>query len=311
MQYLLLVASIWLGTLNSIVTKGVRAEGLVRTMLVNVITFAIAFAAIFLMGLPNLKWNSELPWLLVVGNAASILFSQIALLKAIEYGGMALSTLFYSCGFVVSTTWGCIYYKEPVNAFHIIGFILVLVSLIMVVGKKEKGAFNLKWLLCALAGLVFSGTIGITQKLFTSGDAGDSLDLFLCAVFAAIVAISAVLCGLFWLLKKVKPGVRPETVAQGSAEEDAKNVSRRKVLTVICTVALGVILGVYNKLNTYLAGALPSILVFPILNGGVIAVTAAVSALLFKEKLRVLQIVGIAVCIAAIALIGYGQYIAG
>lgn len=302
MDYLFLVVGVLAGTMKSVVTRCIRADGFLRTMLVNAATFFVAFVVIFLSGFSDLRQGIRLPWPIVIGNALSIFFSQIALLKAIEYGGMALSTLFYSCGFVISTAWGCVRYAERLNAFHVIGVIAVVASLALVVKREPGRPFRFRWLIFAVCGMIFSGFIGITQKLFVTDYAAISLNVFLCAVFAVNFVISGILCAIFFFAKNRRTDL-------GDGEEKRRICIGRK--SVICTIALGLILGIGNKLNTYLAGALPSVIVFPVLNGGTIVLSAIVSAIVFKEKLAVIQKIGIAVCVFAILCIACGQYAAG
>ena len=70
------------------------------------------------------------------------------------------------------------------------------------------------------------------------------------------------------------------------------------------------VLSQVNKTNTYLSGVLPSVLVFPITNGGVILATTLLSVLFFKEKLSLLQKIGLVIGILGIFSITIGKAIA-
>lgn len=48
-----------------------------------------------------------------------------------------------------------------------------------------------------------------------------------------------------------------------------------------------------HSLNLYISGVLPSIVFFPVVNSGLILMTAAVSVVVFHEKLKAKQIVGL------------------
>ena len=64
----------------------------------------------------------------------------------------------------------------------------------------------------------------------------------------------------------------------------------RQTAKQLCSIAvLGGALGGNNLINTHLSGVLPSVITFPIINGGVILVTTIMSKLFFKEKLSLLQ----------------------
>ena len=55
----------------------------------------------------------------------------------------------------------------------------------------------------------------------------------------------------------------------------------------------GAALGMIHSLNLYLSGALPSIVFFPVVNGGLILMTAMVSVVVFHERLKAKQIAGL------------------
>ena len=66
----------------------------------------------------------------------------------------------------------------------------------------------------------------------------------------------------------------------------------------------GVIIGAVNLINLYLSAKLPSIVLFPILNGGVIVLSGLAALLIFKENLSRSEYAGIAIGTLAICLLG-------
>ena len=295
MKWLLLFVSVFLGSTKSILSKRVNndAKGLKKTMLANVGLFFFAFCFIAVFAIFSLdKWS--LPWGLTIAYAVCVLLSQISLMKAVELGSVAISSLFYSCGFIIPTIWGCIYFQEGFNILHIIGIVMILVSFIISVEKKEDKPFNWKWLIASLGGTFFSGLVGVVQKLFGAQPINYSLDLFLCASFAIIILLSGgiiLLCHIF------------------ENKKSASNIEHVKIdiKTLVFTLLLGFTIGGVNKLNTYLAGVLPSVIMFPTANGGVILTTACFSALFYKEKLSKKQIFSVLIGFLAIIVIAIGQ----
>lgn len=287
MEYVLLALAVSLGAFKNVFTKIVKkkSKDFYATMKMNVITFAFAFVTVFLIGITSAKTFFKVPWELAFFYAICVLGSQISLMKAVELGSVSISSLFYSCGFILPTVFGCIYYKEEVNALHIISLVLIIISFACSAKKEDGKSFNFSWLIAALGGLFFSGMVGIMQKLFSNEYAQYKLDNFLCVSFLFIIAISALamLCNRIYCPKK---GI--------DEEEFDGSVERVSVFKeYIFTIFLGVVMGLVNKLNTFLSGVLPSILVFPVINGGVILTTALCSKLFFKEKLTMLQKVGL------------------
>jgi drug/metabolite transporter (DMT)-like permease len=174
---------------------------------------------------------------------------------------------------------------------------LILTSFIVSVDKKEDKPFDWKWLTAALCGTLFSGFVGVAQKLFGIQTIEYSLDLFLCVSFVIIILLSGVMFFISHIFEKKEP--------------DILTVEKCKVdlKTLGFTALLGIAMGGVNKLNTYLASILPSVVMFSTINGGVIVATACFSALLYKERLSKKQIVSIMIGFVAIAAIVAGQNI--
>ena len=306
MEYLLLSLAVLLGVSKNIFTKSVKKESATfyDTMKMNVITFTCAFFAVFLIGIHSAETTFQVPWLLAFCYAVCTLGSQISLMKAVELGSVSISSLFYSCGFMLPTLFGSIYYKEEINALHIIGLGLIIVSFVFSVKKEEGKNFNLGWLIAALGGLFFSGMVGIMQKLFTNECSQYKMDNFLCLAFLFIIAICVITMFFTWLSKNKQPKLHIEN-----------NCEERTTWTTIIkqygfTVALGVVMGLINKTNTFLSGVLPSVVVFPVINGGVILMTTVSSILVFKENLSLMQKLGLIIGILGIISITIGKAIA-
>jgi drug/metabolite transporter (DMT)-like permease len=189
---------------------------------------------------------------------------------------------------------------------HVIGIVLVFLSLACLVKKEEGKKFNFGWLIAAIAGMVFCGSLGIIQKFFSIQTGGYKLNNFLCIAFIFSITISAILM----LISKPKNVANANclplepTVNQSQIERQDKKALIRKYSFI---VVLGVIFGLVNITNTYLVGVLPSVVIFPVLNGGIILLTTIISALLFKEKISFLQKAGILIGILGILCITIGK----
>ena len=71
-------------------------------------------------------------------------------------------------------------------------------------------------------------------------------------------------------------------------------------------IAAGLCLGLHHKMNLYLSGVLPSILFFPIMNGGLILLSSLAGWIVFREKLTRSQIFSLLLGVVAVCLIGNG-----
>ena len=300
MEWLLLAFSVFLGATKSILSKRVNTNGngMQQTVKANIVLFFFAFCFIGVFVAFNVE-NWSVPWVLAIAYAVCVLFSQISLMKAVEYGSVAISSLFYSCGFIIPTVWGCIYFQEGINILHIVGIALILLAFILSVEKKQGKSLHLKWLIAALGGTLFSGLVGVIQKIFGKQQTSYSLDLFLFISFAIIIVLNAIIFGLYCFKKEDKK----------NENQEIKTIKKTDWITVFFMAVLGVVMGGINKLNTYLAGVLPSVVMFPATNGGVIVMSAVLSAIIFKEKLAKKQIFSILLGFIAIVIIAVGQNI--
>ena len=152
MEYALLIFSVLFGALRNIFAKVVKKEKetFYQVLKTNVITFVFAFVAVFFIGISDIKTIFRVPWGIAFVYAICILGFQFTLLKSVELGSVSLSTLFHSCGFIIPTLFGSIRYKEEINALHIVGLILIIVSFACSVKKEEGKKFNIGWLFAAL-----------------------------------------------------------------------------------------------------------------------------------------------------------------
>lgn len=309
MKYVLLAVAVLLGASKNIFTKIVKKKSasFYDTMKMNVITFAVALVTVFLIGISSVKTTFHVPWVLVVCYAVCTLGSQIALMKAVELGSVSVSSLFYSCGFILPTVFGSVYYHEEINALHILGLALIVLSFVCSAKKEEGKNFNLGWLIAALGGLLFSGMVGIMQKLFANNFQQYKLDNFLCVAFMAIIFMSAI---SMWIARILKSKEQNENDTKIQAETEITIQTPALIKQYGFTLGLGVVMGLVNKTNTFLSGVLPSVLMFPITNGGVILSTTLLSMLIFKEKLTFLQRLGLVIGIFGILSITIGKAIA-
>ncbi len=295
-QYLLLFCSGLLGATKSLTTKIIKRENdaFSTTLKRNVFAFAIGFVLIALFGIREWKYIAQAPFHLSFFYALFTFGAQISFLLALAFGPCSLSTLFYSCGFIIPTLWGSAYNHERMSVLSVCGLVLIVVSFVVSMKKEEKESkINGKWLIATAGGFVCSGLTGVVQKIVVLR--GSSVQCFLMPAFAFILLLGVVVVLCFARYEKTHAPVQ---------EGKTTKTDRRK--TVFATLALGFTLGTVHTLNTYLSGVFPSYVSFPIMNGGTILLTTLFSTLIFKEKLTTKQKIGFVIGLAAIMMIALG-----
>ncbi len=221
--------------------------------------------------------------------ASFTLLAQVTYIKALSIGDFSISTLIYSCGFIIPSILGAIIFKETVTIFQIIGLVVIVASFVVGNLKRSGGKKSILWLLLCLTAFFASGTVGLGQKLFRASNYSAELDSMLTVSFLFICAASSVLSYVT---------APPERAALSVSVTD---IHQEKKL-LLFAILMGIVMFAQNKTNLYLSGALPSMLFFPVCNGGTIALSAVCDRIIFKKKMIATKIASIVLGIIGIVL---------
>lgn len=205
-------------------------------------------------------------------------------LLSMSLGPMAYSTLFTYLSVLISALFSVFYYAQPVSALQIIGFILMIISFFFSCDLRDRTNMNWKWLAAALGSFLSWGLVGICQLLHQNSPYASELSGFLLWTFL----FSGILFGALFLF----------------AKKDVRSGGRGSLLPFLLMVLTGAAIGIINEINLYLSGAMPGIIFFPIVNGGVIILTTLCAVLIFREKLPKTQLIGLIAGIIAVLCLG-------
>ncbi len=205
------------------------------------------------------------------------LMSQILFMKATDNGDVALSSLVYSCGFLFPTVFGAFAYDEKITVVKIIGILVILLSFVVSTTSKCR-AVSHKWCMYAFSAMFASGMVGILQKIFRMSEHKEQLNGFLLVAFAVIIIVMLI----------CMPKEREVKFEKGF---------------FITSIVIGICFGTVNIINTYLSGVIPSIIMFPVVNGGGIISSGIFACLLLRERLMLRTWIGILIGLMGIVLI--------
>lgn len=212
--------------------------------------------------------------------------AQFFLLMSMATGSMSFSVLFSYLGLIVPTLYSILIGAQSVKAYQLIGLLLMIVTLYLCVGAKSETKITLKWIIYSVLSFLAWGGVGLIQFLHQSSPHKDEISGFLIWSFIIMIV-------MFFVMY---------LVARKNTHEEPKYIIKSNATWI--ALGAGLIVGATNKVNLYLSGALPSIVFFPIINGGVIILSGIASILVFKEKLNKNQIAGIILGIVSICLLG-------
>ncbi|MBQ2915541.1 MAG: hypothetical protein IJE51_01995 [Clostridia bacterium] len=208
-------------------------------------------------------------------------------MKALSLGPVSYTQLIGCSSMIVPAFSGAIFWQEDLSIGHIIAVVLLLGCFFFSSDSKgDNKSANMKWLLFALLLFAFTGSIGITQKVQqTSAYAAEA------SWFLIIALITASIISLFiWL-----------TQTKGEYKSERKALLDPKLIGMF--LFIGFVIAFTNKVNLYLSGVMPSIIFFPLVNGGALLLTVLAGFVIFKEKLSKKQSLGMALGAAAVLLL--------
>ena len=236
------------------------------------------------ISLPDIIYSTYIIPSLIIGFLFIVTFNLLAF--GTQKIGIAISTVANKMSMIIPVIIGISLFSEKLGMFKLIGIVLAISAIYMTSTKSGKLSFDKKFLPIIL--LIFfgqgmaDGTLSWAQK-FSIND--ENTPLF----FASVFLIAGILGSMFLIYETIKNGFKLEF----------KNLM------------WGIGLGIPNYLTLHFfvrslqSPIFESSQVFPIVNMGVIVLTALAGILLFREKLSFFNWGGILVAVLAISLITF------
>lgn len=218
---------------------------------------------------------------------------QIVNLKALEMGPVSYTTVIISLSTILPALSGAIFWHEKLGVSQIVGMVLLVACLFLSINFKDKDKKgSISWLIYCMAAFLSVGGIGIMQKAHQTSDFKAEVNAFLIVAFLC----SFVYSGITLCIYKMKQ-------RKGEKEQKEKLIWKKLLLWGALLVVAGIAIAFNNKLNLILAGIMDSAVFFPLVNGGGLVLTTVGGVIFFKEKLTVLQWIGVVVGIASVVLL--------
>ena len=210
-------------------------------------------------------------------------------MQATAEGPVSLTTLIGSCAFIIATGFSVFYAGESVSKFQLIGMGLLLASLVLCINPKKSGEkLTTKWFINCFMFFFIGGLVGILYKLFGKSTASDQVN--------TMILVASVVSGIFF-------------VSGGfiEAKKNHKSIEKPTRLVLLYMLLCGIAGCVYIRLNVSLSKVIPGAIFFPVSNGGMVILSTVIGKVLFGEKLKRIQIIGILIGLIAIIINGCGD----
>lgn len=208
---------------------------------------------------------------------------QLTYINAMSCGNVSLTVMLVNFSMLMPITVSIVFYGERLTLLRFFGIFLTFIALILSVEKVERNYFSKKWFLFTVLTALINGSILICQKIFSKSIWGTENITFVAYGYIIAAILSVILYVVL--------------VINGS------NITfKLKPSVFIYTFCLGIILGIFQVLNTKAITIIDGTLLFPAYNGGSLIFSTISGLFILHDKLSKKQILSITVGTVAIIM---------
>ena len=197
--------------------------------------------------------------------------------NALSIGPMALTSIIASFSLIIPFFFGVFLWNEELTVFKAVGIVLLLASILLINAKKELG-FSFLWLLYALLTLVANGVCSVVQKLHQLRFPG---------LYRTEFMFWALLCAFIIL----------SLTAVQTKEK------KTRVKFSLLGLTAGAMNCSANYIVLYLSATESASVLFPIVSVANIIAVWLIGVVVFKERLRRTQVLGLIAGVASVVLL--------
>ena len=286
MPYIYLISSVFFGASSSILGAFYNKKNNGKKSATELYN-ALLLSCVALFWLVAFLFDGTFDWKVL---PYSILFAvcyticNVGLINALKIGSVALTSLILQLSLIGVSAWGFLFWDAKFTPLIAFGLILVVIALwlCLYTGKKSEDRFSWKWLIFTL--MAFAGNAGCsivqkTQQMQFNGQYGNFLMMI-------AIAISAIICIFIYLCS------------------DKTDFAVTAKTSWYFPVSAGICNALLNLFVIFLATSeLSPSLIYPVLAIGGLMLTTTCSALIFKEKMRWWQWLGIGLGIISVGIL--------
>ena len=222
-------------------------------------------------------------WGISVATGVTLTISVTCSLFALRGSSMVLGALFGMAGLLVPIISGIFIFGQSVSPMQWGGILLLFIAAWLLASSSEKtnGKLTLKTLFLLLGSMLSNGGTMLLQTLYKHYVPEGNVSLYSFLQFL-IPAVTMLI--LTFILR-------------ANGKVDRFRPSKKLVIfTAISAVSLLAI----SQLSTMASAVVPVAVLFPVSDGGGMIISAIVASVMYKEKLNVKSVIGIAAGILAI-----------
>ncbi len=222
-----------------------------------------------------------LPYALFIGFI--FIFTFILFALSSQKAGVAITAVFSKMSVVIPVIAGIFLYSEKLSTTIVLGIISTFAAFLLIFYKKEKTKIRFSIIILPIIIFFGNGLIDALLKYVEHHYISEDYTLFLTIIFIAALLVGVLISAFRYF--------------------------KTKKLFNIQSIVGGTILGLLNYSTTYFMllamSVFQSNVLFPIQNVGIVMLSALFGLFLFKEKLSLINWIGIFLSIMAILLIAF------
>ncbi|MCR5262678.1 MAG: hypothetical protein K6D94_02305 [Clostridiales bacterium] len=264
---------------------------------------SVIFLAATLIALRGLQFSGFSLLCAAVTAAACVMYTMLGFV-AMRFGPVSVFTMFLMCGgMLLPYLFGVIFLNETINTARVVGMALMLISLAMpLLDTRSEGAEKKKtpavyWLLCAVI-FVLNGFVSIFSKVHQITPTGtvDTIEfVFLGNLCNFVISL------IVYLIFRAR--AKPEPEPHADASEDHGRLAASLKSTVPVMIAVCAFTAVFDGVSYFLqligAKNLDASVLYPMITGGSIVLSAVAAFIFFKEKPKKFAFIGLIISFAA------------
>ena len=214
--------------------------------------------------------------------AVANILSLEGLLQAQACGSFAYTSVIVALSAIIPSMSGPVLFGEKVTVLQFAGIGLMIICIILSPGNDggERRAVNLKWLLFCTAAFVFSGAVGVVQKIHQNNAAHKAE---MPALLLTCFFVSFLLSGIKLIIER------------GRMKKSGESLNKLTLAVLLFPAVSGLCFAFPHTINLFLSGRLASVVFFPTINLCPMLLTMLYAVFGFKERLTAKQWAGIAV----------------
>ena len=212
----------------------------------------------------------------------TVLF-QLSYINAMSCGNVSITVMLVNFSMIIPIAVSVIFYNEKLTVLRFFGIALIALAFVLSTGDKKDNSYSKKWFILSIVASLMNGSLLVCQKLFGKSDWATANVSFVAYGYITATVISVLLCAILCLNgNRITFKIRPSVF--------------------LYALSLGIILGLFQVINTKAIATIESGLLFPTYNGGSLIFSSISGVLILHDRLNKKQLLSIAVGTIAIIM---------